>query len=1717
MADLNYQPGHHLDNDYRIIEQLGRGAFSWVYKVDNFARSRQSVLKLLDPINPKESSIKLFQQECDALEGLNHPRIAKLLSYGRLRNDVLFIELEYIEGPTVQTLLENANKDNSIPPLKINDARQAILDLLDALIYLHEELPKTGEREPILHRDIKPNNLILNPERGLVIIDFNVSHVFNVDHPALTEVGTSGYKPPEIKFHNQPWTPKSDLFSVGVVLFQILTGQMPYERYSINAVPKNPSSILKELNPAISKICLKAINYEPGDRYSSAREMKKTIEREWPLEYHEPLGKIAQYMETEPISPLTADLHQLEVRRLLQVAKEANDNGQFLQTDVLLAQAKQATGANKSLLAEYQSVATGINTQRAQRAQQLSQEIATLLESVSPDEAQIPAILDELTFLDSERAQIFQVRFANKLQEQRNRQFYLEVKTECEALWRRAEELIAASTPYPTVLSQTYDKAVRVAEQAAATSEIPELEGLLRDAKRAQEQARNRFEVLSTAAEAGAYKEMMDVLNREKDDNKMIQLIGPGSILLGTMTVREARQQVTIMAEEFAHRKAMGYLEAARIHMEAHTPGAAKIELDRSNLLFMLNDEDKRRIQNYREKTVLPELTRFQAAQQLLEKARQTINPIESWQLIDKAYEQYEWLHDFDEVRVSLLPRLQTTVKILVSQLSEAFDPERVKSQSGQLDTIRAKQLVEQAQEAARLANLMTDYVEQSSGNVGLMQQKAHDSKRLADEAQAAAATAGATETLAPEQHASAQARAELARTYAQLAETTAGRLAKLKELQQPLHQLRQQTKALQQKAQEQQQLVQELDKATQELRQLLQANPGAAGNRWQALVTQFGKLTLEAFGPLNRLARDLEVRLNVEGLIARLKQDFASNNPTRLSQAIENCIEAAALKENLDFTDELATLHGQLESRLAYLLGQSNMQTGDAAAALKELAKVTAGVDVDKARLLEKEIHQELARDREVKHALDKAKKTLPTNPHQAYKDLKPYESTLSRYHEDVVGTLTEARANWEVQVLQKLQEGLNQPLDEDKVEDLRRLEKELHEGLGITGHRLAKRVLAYCFAYEARLAADLKEWEAAIDLWQKAIELDRKPEYVNGQTTAQKRHAEQLVREAPEAAALIIRELQKEIHDDPELQYWAARLFVQQAQKPGISANEAESLYRQAIAEIAVGLEQMSERSGVQWAQLKGQLDALQRDTRNGLDVEQQKQQIERRLVSNRTVREFHNARQDAEDLLRAYPHYPRQELPALPVWWRGLRQGAISKLEIEANQIPADQIWKRFDPLGKILALDEGHSQATGMLTQIGSLVRDLEREVDAFAKNNEGLDVHATSDMEVLPKQIGVIQDIQRRSDAVYATLIHFANHPILSKQSGTALATLNTLSSNLLVTQDRFDRFNRLKNQAQGALLTGRGSGDWSTFDRLLNEIAEAGFSAHRTTNALRRQRDHDQQRRQELQGWAKELENQAQQGNYIAALRLADRLQDKDTGDRDDEFGVQRRIRYHDSLNSQVWQGLGRVRPLLENKVCQLETINGWLLKCGLRKLSEEHNLTTDVNLLTQAPTIIDWESQKEMILADLKRGRFRKAIEQCEKVDHGNPVPNTLSLADAVSQLNIPPLSFSEVESDLARTLLTAADQEQIKLQTARTDVMETIALLNQQHREWEDRWHAFTLANIRLRQTQNSKNPVGKTNRVQTAQAAYNHALYACTEICPEHPDLQGIKRVE
>lgn len=262
---------------YEILEKLGKGAFSEVYKVLNPVSKEISVLKIMIPHQEGATVLSPLQNEIKVLKNISHDHIVRYIEANQLPNGGdLYILLDYVEGETVDVRLKK--QMGSVPLMPLDEIRKAILDLLDALAYLH------GQPNPIIHRDINPRNLILNPQRGLVIIDFNVSRIINPGETLKTIVGTPPYIPPEI-WNSGQWTPISDLYAVGILMYHMITGHAEAFDSSDDrlrgARPHDPREHCPILSPDIADIVLKAIAYKPEDRYQSANEMRDVILKNW--------------------------------------------------------------------------------------------------------------------------------------------------------------------------------------------------------------------------------------------------------------------------------------------------------------------------------------------------------------------------------------------------------------------------------------------------------------------------------------------------------------------------------------------------------------------------------------------------------------------------------------------------------------------------------------------------------------------------------------------------------------------------------------------------------------------------------------------------------------------------------------------------------------------------------------------------------------------------------------------------------------------------------------------------------------------------------------------------------------------------------------------------------------------------------------------------------------------------------------------------------------------------------------------------------------------------------------------------------------------------------------------------------------------------------------------------------------------------------------------
>jgi serine/threonine protein kinase len=257
--------------DYQILDELGSGGMGRVYRVRNVISDRIEAMKVLLPdLAGRQELAARFLREIKLMASLNHPNIATLRTAFTADNQLIMI-MEYVEGTTLAQLLEKG----PIPPA---DAVNYIGQVLDALSYAHQQ--------HIIHRDIKPSNMMLTPQGVIKLMDFGIARAG--DEHTLTMTGTTlgslGYMSPE-QVKGETTDARSDLYSVGVSLYEMVTGQRPFRAesdYSIMAahvkeMPKAPIELQPGLPTALNDIIFMAIAKEPAKRFQTAAAFRNAL------------------------------------------------------------------------------------------------------------------------------------------------------------------------------------------------------------------------------------------------------------------------------------------------------------------------------------------------------------------------------------------------------------------------------------------------------------------------------------------------------------------------------------------------------------------------------------------------------------------------------------------------------------------------------------------------------------------------------------------------------------------------------------------------------------------------------------------------------------------------------------------------------------------------------------------------------------------------------------------------------------------------------------------------------------------------------------------------------------------------------------------------------------------------------------------------------------------------------------------------------------------------------------------------------------------------------------------------------------------------------------------------------------------------------------------------------------------------------------------------
>lgn len=256
---------------YRILDRIGRGGMGTVYRAVDDSLERHVAIKVLNSEVTEPEALRRFRAEAITLAKLNHPGIATLFELYQDDGDLLMV-MEFVQGETLQKL---SDRMGQLPP---DFAAQLCAQGLDALSYAH--------RVGIIHRDLKPGNLMLTDEGVVKVMDFGIARILGSEH--LTSdgfmMGTPAYMAPE-QVLGQEVDARSDVYAMGVVLYRLLTGRLPFQADTPIAIaqkqlnhPPTPLSVAcPDLPSWCDTVLARALAKSPADRFQTAQDFKAAL------------------------------------------------------------------------------------------------------------------------------------------------------------------------------------------------------------------------------------------------------------------------------------------------------------------------------------------------------------------------------------------------------------------------------------------------------------------------------------------------------------------------------------------------------------------------------------------------------------------------------------------------------------------------------------------------------------------------------------------------------------------------------------------------------------------------------------------------------------------------------------------------------------------------------------------------------------------------------------------------------------------------------------------------------------------------------------------------------------------------------------------------------------------------------------------------------------------------------------------------------------------------------------------------------------------------------------------------------------------------------------------------------------------------------------------------------------------------------------------------
>lgn len=273
--------GQIIADKYKVDKMLGEGGMAQVFKAIHLGIDKPVVIKVMHGGPGMQNAVKRFELECKTTARINHPNVVSVLDNGVLDRKRPYLVMEFIKGESLRDKLTN-------------DGSMSLTSVATIMIQICSGLQE-AHNEGIVHRDLKPENIMLSdrPDRPdwVKIVDFGIAHLKEGGMKLTATgiaVGTVDYMSPEY-LSDKPIDHRADIYALGVILFELLTSQCPFQSDSAEAVmakhlwstPMPPSSLRDEMKPGniFDQIVERAMDKEPDNRFQSCNEMKLVLQK----------------------------------------------------------------------------------------------------------------------------------------------------------------------------------------------------------------------------------------------------------------------------------------------------------------------------------------------------------------------------------------------------------------------------------------------------------------------------------------------------------------------------------------------------------------------------------------------------------------------------------------------------------------------------------------------------------------------------------------------------------------------------------------------------------------------------------------------------------------------------------------------------------------------------------------------------------------------------------------------------------------------------------------------------------------------------------------------------------------------------------------------------------------------------------------------------------------------------------------------------------------------------------------------------------------------------------------------------------------------------------------------------------------------------------------------------------------------------------------------